>query len=213
MARKYGPFMDKEGSSESVEEYMETFIRMKERGEKLTTSGVAEAMCVSPASASEMVKRLEKEGYVRHERYKDIELTEKGRKVGRKILGRHRILERFLEGMGLPRRKIHNEACKLEHYVSDELEGLIRRKIEAPRKGKAILSLIDLKNGEKASVFSIDGGAKAVKRLEDMGLTPGTPVTVQRSAPFSGPVEICVRDSCLVIGRGMAGRIFVKVAS
>lgn len=49
------------------------------------------------------------------------------------------------------------------------------------------------------------------KRLEDMGLTPGTKVTVVRSAPFHGPIELHVRGSRLAIGRGMAERILVRV--
>ena len=50
-----------------------------------------------------------------------------------------------------------------------------------------------------------------VKRLSDLGLTPGTDVTVVKSAPFNGPLEITVRGSRLAIGRGMASRILVDV--
>ena len=49
------------------------------------------------------------------------------------------------------------------------------------------------------------------KRLNDLGLTPGTKVTVMKSAPFNGPLEVCVRGSRLAIGRGMANRILVDV--
>jgi len=85
------------------------------------------------------------------------------------------------------------------------------------------LRLSDLRDGESGVVISIGtsrgrGDADGVgrgwgfrKRLEDMGLTPGTEVTVVRSAPFSGPLEVYVRGSRLAIGRGMAERIFVEV--
>ena len=81
------------------------------------------------------------------------------------------------------------------------------------------LSLVDLRNGENGLITSIgvDRGNKAWsgwrfrKRLEDMGLTPGTMVTVVKSAPFNGPLEVAVRGSTLAIGRGMARRIFVEV--
>jgi ferrous iron transport protein A len=49
------------------------------------------------------------------------------------------------------------------------------------------------------------------RRLEDMGLTPGTRIMVVKSAPFHGPIEISVRGSRLAIGRGMADRILVSV--
>jgi Fe2+ transport system protein FeoA len=50
-----------------------------------------------------------------------------------------------------------------------------------------------------------------VKRLSDLGLTPGTKITVVKSAPFNGPLEVCVRGSRLALGRGMASRILVDV--
>jgi Fe2+ transport system protein FeoA len=53
--------------------------------------------------------------------------------------------------------------------------------------------------------------ARFAKRLADLGLTPGTNVTVVKSAPFNGPLEVCVRGSRLAIGRGMASRILVDV--
>jgi Fe2+ transport system protein FeoA len=83
--------------------------------------------------------------------------------------------------------------------------------------------LSDLKDGESGLVVSIGNirdsgdtgragrGWKFRKRLEDMGLTPGTEVTVVRSAPFNGPLEVYTRGSKLAIGRGMAERIFVEV--
>ena len=87
------------------------------------------------------------------------------------------------------------------------------------------LRLSDLKDGESGIIISIRAHRRTGhgqhrratrawgfrKRLEDMGLTPGTKVTVVKSAPFRGPVEIYVRGSRLAIGKGMAARIFVEV--
>ncbi|MBN2251574.1 MAG: ferrous iron transport protein A [Candidatus Altiarchaeota archaeon] len=71
--------------------------------------------------------------------------------------------------------------------------------------------ITDLKPGSEGIVSCIDAGAKAAQRLTDLGLTPGTKVRVLRSARY-GPVEICVRGSRLCIGRGIAGKVYVKVA-
>ncbi|MBN2330570.1 MAG: metal-dependent transcriptional regulator [Candidatus Aenigmarchaeota archaeon] len=201
----------KKDTTESVEEYLETLSRLKEKKKDLTTTNISKDLGISPSSVSEMLRRLSREGYILHKPYRQITLTRKGERVGGKTLRKHRVLERFLLGMGFSRSKIHKEACKLEHYVSDELEGIMKHKLEPPKEGKGVLSLIDIRNGESCSILSIEGGRSSVRRLEDMGLTPGTRITVKKSAPFSGPVEICVRDSCLVIGRGMASRIFVLV--
>ena len=69
--------------------------------------------------------------------------------------------------------------------------------------------------GESGTIASIKGehgkGWRLEKRLMDMGLTLGTNVTVVKSAPFHGPLEILVRGSRLALGRGMAKRIFVEI--
>jgi len=78
--------------------------------------------------------------------------------------------------------------------------------------------LTALSGGQTGTVISIKtghgrgrGGWGFEKRLTDMGLTPGTKVTVVKSAPFHGPLEILVRGSRLALGRGMAERIFVEL--
>ncbi|MEA2090529.1 MAG: FeoA family protein [Thermoproteota archaeon] len=82
------------------------------------------------------------------------------------------------------------------------------------------LPLTRLKDGESGVIVSISStssrgrqrrGWGFRKRLEDMGLTPGTKIIMVKSAPFRGPIEIYVRGSRLAIGRGMAERILVKV--
>jgi len=93
------------------------------------------------------------------------------------------------------------------------------------------LPLTALRNGETGVITSTDASLeqqmcrhrarkgwkkhvtteRCLKRLADLGLTPGTDVTVVKSAPFNGPVEVCVRGSRLAIGRGMASRILVDI--
>ena len=87
------------------------------------------------------------------------------------------------------------------------------------------LRLSDLRNGESGIITSVGVGRgrgrghggrarrgwRFGKRLEDMGLTPGTKVTLVKPAPLNGPLEVYVRGSRLAIGRGMAERIFVEV--
>ena len=71
-------------------------------------------------------------------------------------------------------------------------------------KGQPMCERRTLKGWKKNFMTS-----RCVKRLTDLGLTPGIEVTVVKSAPFNGPLEICVRGSRLAIGRGMASRILV----
>ena len=92
------------------------------------------------------------------------------------------------------------------------MQGRDSEKLETP--------LTTLRNGETGTVTSIRarGGGRGwgkgwgfEQRLMDLGLTPGTKVTVVKSAPFHGPVEILVRGSRLALGRGMADKIFVEI--
>jgi DtxR family Mn-dependent transcriptional regulator len=83
---------------------------------------------------------------------------------------------------------------------------------------KPEVSLTTLSDGESGIIASMKRGHDMEgvrsygfeKRLMDMGLTPGTRITVVKSAPFHGPLEILVRGSRLALGRGMAERIFVE---
>lgn len=70
--------------------------------------------------------------------------------------------------------------------------------------------LIDLKEGQKGIIISILGGRKAIKRLADLGLAPQTEIKILRKA-LRGPIEIEVRGSRLVLGRGLASKIVVKL--
>lgn len=72
------------------------------------------------------------------------------------------------------------------------------------------LSLADLKEGDCGRVVFVRGDHKVIRRLLDMGITPGTAIRVIKIAPLGGPVEISVRDSSVALGRSIASNIFVE---
>lgn len=87
-------------------------------------------------------------------------------------------------------------------------KGLQKRE---PLKNEGELNaLTDLAEGEKSVIVKALGGFGLVRRLADMGLTPGVEVTLIRKGSFSGPVEIEVRGVALALGRGVASRVLVK---
>jgi DtxR family Mn-dependent transcriptional regulator len=198
--------------SENVEEYLETIYRITEKGGRPTTTAIAGELGVSAPSVSEMLRKLDNKGYLRYEPYGGAVLTAKGKAIGKTVLRKHRLMERFLIAIGISKNKVHNEACRLEHAVSKDLESAIKKEIgETRANSKGMVSLADMKPGQKGEVVSIDSGELAKRRLEDMGLTPGAEISVSRTAPLGGPVEIRVRGSSLAIGRGMAQKIYLKV--
>jgi len=72
------------------------------------------------------------------------------------------------------------------------------------------LSLVDINEGQKGVIVSVLGGRMAAKRLADLGLTPNTEIKLIRKMLYRGPIEIEVRGSNLVLGRGLASKILVK---
>ncbi len=72
------------------------------------------------------------------------------------------------------------------------------------------VSLVDIQEGKEGTIVSVRGGRMAVKRLSDLGLTPQTHIKILRKIRYHGPVRVEVRNSSLVIGRGLAQKIMVQ---
>lgn len=201
--------------TESVEEYLEIIYRLHERGETVTTTSIARELKVSPASATEMLQKLANQGYLKYAPYRGVTLTLEGEKIGKKVLRKHRVVEKFLGTLGLAKSRVHKEACELEHHIPDDLERAIHERVE---RGKSLLlkvpsnvmPLTSLLDGQKGIISFIRGGRGASQRLADLGLTPRTEVIVVKSALFSGPLMISVRGTTLAIGRGVAAKVFVR---
>ena len=81
-------------------------------------SDVAETLAVLPSSVTKMAQRLDREGYVIYERYKGLELTEKGLKFGKKLVRRHELLEQFLRIIGVEEENIYGDVEGIEHHLS-----------------------------------------------------------------------------------------------
>ena len=120
-------------SSDSVEEYLEAIFIFNEKGEPAKTTELARRLKVSPPSVTQMVKRLADEGLVDYEPYKGATLTGKGMALAQKVVRKHRLLERFLHDfLGLRRNRVHEEACRLEHSLSDEAAAALCKALDKP---------------------------------------------------------------------------------
>ena len=76
---------------------------------------------------------------------------------------------------------------------------------------KNIINLIELEDGQCGTIISLNGSRNLTKRLADLGISPGTIITVLRGSLFSGPVQVEVSGSKLVLGRGLATKIIVEL--
>lgn len=101
-----------------MEDYIEQiYLQIEEKG-VARVSDVAENLDVLPSSVTKMVQRLDREGYVYYERYKGLELTEKGLTFGKKLVKRHDILEEFLRIIGVEEENIYGDVEGIEHHLS-----------------------------------------------------------------------------------------------
>src|SRR5580704_14617757 len=105
-----------------VEEYLETMLSLAEEGVPVIQARIAERLGRSAPSVSEMLERLIDDGYVsRHGRR--LDLTESGRALAEKVVRKHRLAERLLvDVIGLEWHKVHREAGRWEHVISDDVE-------------------------------------------------------------------------------------------
>ena len=120
--------------TQSVEEYLEAIFKLTRDGSPVTVGQVAEALDVSPPSVSEMVRRLRAAGLVADDRGSGVTLTADGRAEGARLVRRHRLSERFLvDVLDMPWDAVHEEACKLEHALSPEVEARLAAQLGNPR--------------------------------------------------------------------------------
>lgn len=124
------PAAIKKTVSVSTEDYLKAIWSLSEASSRreASTGVLAEALQVSPAAISKMLKQLQRQSLVTHTPYHGVRLTKRGRVIAMKTIRRHRLLERFLsETLGYPLESLHDEAERLEHHISDEFE----RRIDA----------------------------------------------------------------------------------
>ncbi len=111
------------GHHPAVEQYLETVLELEEAGIVPLRARIVERLGVSAPSVSETVKRLEREGYLVVDADRVLRLTGTGRAYATAVLRKHRLAEVLLvEVLGVPWPEVHDEACRLEHAISDNLE-------------------------------------------------------------------------------------------
>jgi len=207
---------------EIAEQYLKAIYNLTEEGGAAKTTDIAGLIGVAPASVTEMLHKLADKGFVNHESYKGATLTGKGRKVARKIARKHRLLERFLNDVvGITGRSRHEQACKMEHALTDEAEHNLckimnhpvecphgrkipkcEKKISCERCAESSMSLDDMKEGDTAIVSHLACGDKDdLCEMLAMGFVPGSTVTLEKKVPMGGPIIVSLRGTKIAIAR------------
>lgn len=225
--------------SATVEEYLETIYNMSMEDELVIGARLAEKFRVSPPTVTEMLKRLERDGYIEMNMKRHVTLTEAGNQAAEAVLRRHRLTERFLVDMlGMQWHQVHEEACRLEHFISGAVESRVMSALNGPTTcphGNPIPGYVSnartyLKDQNAVRLSTIPVGTSAtillisevvedeealIMYLHDKGLTPGIRLTVQpEPAPENGtpPQTLLLVDQHEVaISKEVAAKIWVTL--
>jgi DtxR family transcriptional regulator, Mn-dependent transcriptional regulator len=168
------------------EEYLQIIYWLQEAGLAITGANIARAMQVSAPTVHEMIGRLEGDGYVTRATNKSLEFTAKGRDHASQIVRRHRLIERFLTDVfDIPWDQVHEEAERLEHWMSPVVEERMLRAIGDSKTcphGHPIFEgereqgvpLADVEEGASVRVLRFENEAEDLLHyLKDTGLRPG----------------------------------------
>jgi len=213
--------------TEAIQHYLREVYKLEAAGTRATTTNVAEAMEVSAASASAMLKRLAALDLLEHIPYRGVALTDEGRRVALEVIRHHRLLEQYLaETLGVPIDQVHEEADRLEHALSEEVEKRIDASLGYPTHdphghpipdaelrlapGVSYRTIGSLEPGEASLVAHVpDGDAELLRYLNGLGLVPGNKIEVAAHAPFGGPVTLRTDTGEHAISRELAESIGV----
>jgi DtxR family Mn-dependent transcriptional regulator len=208
------------------EDYLKTIYMLRERAGEATTTAIAAALEVTPASVTGMIKKLAELKLVRHTPYQGVELTKSGEKIALEMVRHHRLLELFLmEALGYTWDEVHTEADVLEHVISEEFEERMATRLGYPTvdpHGDPIpakdgsftalkeRALLTLQPGESAQITHLnDTNAEMLRYAASLGLMPATHLTLITAEPFGGSLRVKIGKTEKSIGRELAAQIFV----
>ncbi|MEN3341309.1 MAG: DtxR family transcriptional regulator, Mn-dependent transcriptional regulator [Actinomycetota bacterium] len=125
--------MSREPLTEAIQHYLREIYKLAQADGRVSVTSLARAQSVSAASASAMVKKLAALGLAEHAPYRGVALTASGERVAVEVIRHHRLLELYLaETLGVDVEDVHDEADRLEHVISEELETRIDRALGFP---------------------------------------------------------------------------------
>jgi DtxR family transcriptional regulator, Mn-dependent transcriptional regulator len=217
-------------STPAIEEYLELLYRLDADASPVRPAALARGLGVSTAAVAEMLARLETEQLVERSEGRTVQLTRAGTKLGRGQVRKHRLAERLLHGiLKRPWDAVHEEACRFEHVMSDELTESLVKALGDPTTcphgnpiptldGDAEAPLVDSRESPLAGcrvgqtvVVSriVDEQRDVLHYLLSLGVLPGVELLVEQVAPFGGPLLIQVGEARYAVGRDVAERIRV----
>jgi DtxR family Mn-dependent transcriptional regulator len=218
--------LPREKTSVSQEDYLKAIWEMLEEDQTPISARLAEELNVTPPAVTAALKRMTRDGHVRIDRNGGIDLTRSGRQIAERLAVRHQLAEMLLtEVIGLPWAKAHDEAERLEHAISPEVESLLMKRfgdkkscphgvplrggIAKLRQQGAVL-LSDLRANDKAQILCVyEKDGQFLQFLEDLGLRPETEVEVKKRE-YDETMTLRAGGRTMHLGKPATSRIWVR---
>ena len=211
--------------SESMQMYLVTIARLRDNGNPVPLSLLAETLAISPVSVNEMCRKLQDQGLVVYQPYKGALLTDLADERACHILRRHRLWEVFLvDKLGFDYDEAHDNACQLEHAtpnaVADQLDHYLDyppvnpvgepiTRCEVPLPSMTTVALSTLPAGLRGRVIRCDIEGASQSFLEEQGIRPGAWLSVVAAAGDS--VLVQVGQGHISLARDLAEALQVQV--
>jgi DtxR family Mn-dependent transcriptional regulator len=208
--------------------YLKSIYELAQENHPVAVSHLAKRLGVSPVSATEMVKRLEKQGLIKHKPYKGVQLTEEGQQRALIVVRRQRLWGKFLQDhLEIPWSQIYELSCRLEHATNAAVTEALADYLGHPEicpHGHAIpdasgqvaeipaFPLNEIDCDVEVEVIRIEQPELTLcEHLEEKMIFPGSRLKIIDEAPYNGPFTLELKGSEISLGREISARIFVKV--
>ncbi len=211
------------------EQYLEAILYLEEEGSQVIQARLAEHVGHSAPTVSEMVHRLKEAGYI-EVKGRSISLTVSGRKLATSVIRKHRLAERLLtDVIGLPWHKVHAEADRWEHVISDDVEARLVEILGNPKtcphgspipgsggKPEPATVLADAQPGDRVRLSRVtelvEFDQDALIYLDEHGFIPGAEATVAARGP-DGTLVLEVGEGTVVLGAPLARQLYIMPAT
>ncbi len=219
-------------ATETEENYIKAIYKITEKNQgSANTNAIAQHLSTSPASVTDMLKRLSEKEYFHYEKYKGVYLTSKGIKMATNLVRKHRLWEVFLvDKLGFSWDEVHDLAEQLEHVDSDDLIKKLDDYLGNPKydphgdpipnaEGKFTIrnqvSLQSLTKGEKGVVVGVrEHDTPFLQYLNQQGISLGTEIKVLNHIDFDHSKNILIDNSSeKVLSQKACSNLFVKKSS
>ncbi|MEE8350480.1 MAG: metal-dependent transcriptional regulator [Acidobacteriota bacterium] len=212
--------------SRAMEDYLKAIYQSASDDDRVSTTRLAGKIGCSAASVTNMLQKLSELKLVLYEPYQGVVLTQAGENIALEIVRHHRLIELYLaEVLGYSWDKVHAEAEKLEHVISEEFEEKIDKALGYPTtdphgdpiptrdghvKQERFHSLWEISGGENVKVRRVsDSDPEVLRYLAEIGVLPEVEISVLKKAPFNGPIHIEVNNLEHSLSEELARQIFV----